>query len=88
MTFLLIKSKLILETKTRLKNRVLKINKVLHPRWSENVHQFVPLGSSVCGKIENDPNRSDSRSKVDSEVDLLKNYNQKKKEEEHREAKC
>lgn len=34
----------------------------------------VPLGSSLCEKIENDPN---SFSKVDSEVDLLKDYNQK-----------
>lgn len=34
----------------------------------------VPLGSSLCEKIENDPN---SFSKVDSEVDLLKDYNKK-----------
>lgn len=44
----------------------------------ENVNQFVvPLGSSLCGKIENEPNRSDSFSKVDSDVDLLKDCNEK-----------
>lgn len=56
-----------------LKNEKLSsiINLVFH-HGSEYVNQFVPLGSSLCGKIENDPNRSDNRSKVDSEVDLLK----------------
>ena len=47
---------------------------------SEVVNHFVPLGSSLCEKIENDPNRSDSRSKVDSEVDLLKDYNRKRRQ--------
>jgi len=46
---------------------------------SEVVSQFVPLGSCLCEKIENDPNRSDSRSKVDSEVDLLKDCNGKQR---------
>jgi len=44
---------------------------------SEVVNRFVPLGSSLCEKIENDPIRSDSRSKVVSEVDLLKDYKRK-----------
>jgi hypothetical protein len=38
------------------------------------VHSFIPLGSSLCGRIENDPRKPDNRSSVDSEVDLLKDY--------------
>lgn len=46
---------------------------VIHPDSKDN-YQFVP---SFGGKIENEPNRSDNRSKAASEVDLLKDCNQK-----------
>jgi hypothetical protein len=52
--------------------------KVPHHR-SENVQHLVPLGPSLMGRIENEPNRSDSRSKVDSEVDLLKDCYQRRR---------
>jgi hypothetical protein len=45
---------------------------------------IIPLGSSLCGRIENDPNMSDNRSSVDSEVDLLKDYKPRSPIEENK----